>query len=64
MYSIKYFLNKSKKRLAIYDDLGDVCGYMKILSQISENELSNDDVQLQKYMMSFVVSYTMNYKKI
>lgn len=63
MYRVKHFLNKAKKRLAIYDETSAICGYMKILSQISENEMLNDDVQLQKYMMSFVVSYTMNYLK-
>jgi len=70
-YSVKKDLIKKKKRLPIYaitkvdgeDVIGDICGYMKVLSSIGLRAVQNDDVQIQKSLMSFTVSYTMNYMK-
>jgi len=61
---IKFDLIKKKKRLPIYDTNGsDICGYMKILSSVGDNPKQNDDVQIQLALMSFTVSYTMNYTR-
>jgi len=61
-YLIKADLIKIKKRLPIYDNVGDICGYMKIPLAINTDYLGNDENQIQLSMVSFTVSYTMNYK--
>ena len=61
-FLVKANLIKIKKRLPIYDNVGDVCGYMKITSSIDVSPRRNDGDQIQISTMSFTVSYTMNYK--
>ena len=61
-FLVKANLIKIKKRLPIYDNVGDICGYMKITSSINTTPARNDGDQIQVSTMSFTVSYTMNYK--
>lgn len=63
IYLIKSSIIKLRKRLKIYNDDGDVCGYMEILSSIDDDPTQNDDNQIQTSLVSFTVSYTINYLK-